>query len=167
MEAKTSSLEKVSLETVQAGADAGILEHREELSNFVCKPLYREQWGIIRHVGTRHDDLSKYKWGTYSASNNTVDTWLVKKGKMPTPHYRLYWAELTGLTIWVARTPGAASVVPWHAAKWLSDRGRIVFEPFGRDAVIPLFLAYSRDTPHRPLIQALLEHCQAQEHEQG
>jgi DNA-binding transcriptional LysR family regulator len=167
LEVRTPSLSRVSLETVQAGADAGILEHREELASYVCKPFYQEHWGIVRHPGKRHEDLRKYVWGTNSVSNNPVDTWLVRRGRMPVPTYRIYWEDLTALTIWVAETPGAATVLPWHAARWLSKRGRVVFESLGKDAIQPLYLAYPRKSPHRELIASMLRIGREQAEEIG
>ncbi|MBS1962699.1 MAG: LysR family transcriptional regulator [Bdellovibrionales bacterium] len=161
LEARTSSISRVSLETVQAGADAGILEHKEELANYVCKPFYSETWGIVRHPSKRHENLADYRWGTYSLTENPVDTWIVKRARMPTPIYRIYWQDLTALTHWVAASPGSATVLPWHAAKELVDAGRLRFEPLGRDAVKPLFLAYPRNSPHKALIQSLLAHGRA------
>lgn len=158
LEARTSSLSRVSLETIQAGADAGILEHKEELANYVCKPFYSEIWGIVRHPAHRFSDLREYRWATYSTSENPVDTWLVKRGRMPTPTYQAYWQDLTALTLWVAATPRSATVLPWHAAKGLIESGHLRFESFGRDSVKPLYLAYPRTTHQKPLIQSLLAH---------
>lgn len=165
LEVKTSSLEKVSLETIQAGADAGILEHREELSDYVCKPMYEEVWGIVRHPATKHADLKHYKWGTYSSTrSNPVDTWLVQRNRMPVPSYAFYWEDLTALTIWVAENKGTATVLPWHAAAWMAKRGRVVFEPLGKDAVTQLYLAYPKESPHRELIRELLKFGSELEH---
>jgi len=99
LEVRTSSLSRVSLETIQTGADAGILEHREELPSYICKPLYQENWGIVRHPGKAHTDLSKYRWGTYSTGENPVDSWLVKKNLLPRPSYQIYWNDMTALTV--------------------------------------------------------------------
>ncbi len=150
-----NSLARVSLETIQAGADAGILEHREELSDYVCKPLYTEKWGIVKHPSLQEKDLRKLKWGTISSNDNPVDMWLVQRQKMPPPAYHLYWQDLTSLALWVAETPGAASVVPWHAVAWLVKKGRLQFEALGSDATTSLYLAYQRGTPHKRMIQAL------------
>lgn len=157
LEVQVSSLERVSLETIQAGADAGILEHKEELADYVCKPIYTEQWGIVRHPSLTHSELSKYSWGTYSTRNNPVDTWLVQRQKMAPPTYRFYWQDLTAIAIWVAETPGAASVLPWHAVAWLSRRGRIHFQALGPDATTRLYLAYPKVNPHRRLLKALAD----------
>jgi DNA-binding transcriptional LysR family regulator len=156
LEARASAISRVSLETIQAGADAGILEHREELANYICKPFYSETWGIVRHPGKRFEDLREYRWGTYSTTENPVDTWLVKRGRIPTPSYQIYWQDLTALTLWVAATPGSATVLPWHAARGLVDSGRLRFESLGRDAIKPLYLAYPRKSPHKNLIASLL-----------
>src|SRR3712207_9410092 len=51
------------------------------------------------------------------------------------------------LPIWVADTPGAASVLPWHTVAWLHKRKRIQFEPLGTDATTRLYLAYPKATP--------------------
>ncbi len=158
LEARTSSISRVSLETIQAGADAGILEHKEELANYVCKPFYAETWGIVRHPSKRHEDLRDYRWATYSTTENPVDTWLVKRNRMPVPSYAVYWQDLTALTHWVSATPGSATVLPWHAAKGLVDAGRLRFESLGRDAIKPLYLAYPRTSAHKGLIQSLLQH---------
>lgn len=157
LEVQVSPLARVSLETIQASADAGILEHKEELSDFVCKPIYTEQWGLVRHPSTHHSDLRKYAWGTYSPRSNPVDTWLVQRQKMPPPSYRFFWQDLTAIAIWVAETPGAASVLPWHTVAWLYKRGRLKFEPLGPDATTRLYLAYPKANPHRRLLKALTQ----------
>lgn len=154
-EAQVSPLSSVSVETIQAGADAGILEHREELADYVCKPIYTERWGIVRHPSVHYDDLKKYIWGTYSTRTNPVDTWLVQKQRLAPPRYRFYWQDLTAIAIWVADNPGAASVLPWHTVGWLAKRGRVVFEPLGPEATTRLYLAYSKDSPHKRLLKAL------------
>jgi DNA-binding transcriptional LysR family regulator len=156
LEARASSISRVSLETIQAGADAGILEHKEELGNYICKPFYSEAWGIVRHPGKRLDDLREYRWGTYSTMENPVDAWIVRRNRMPVPRYHIYWQDLTALTLWVAATPGSATVLPWHAVKGLVDAGRLRFDSLGRDAVKPLYLAYPRNSPHKSLIASLL-----------
>lgn len=155
LEVQVSPLDRVSLETIQSGADAAILEHREELADFVCKPIYTERWGIVRHPSRKHSDLTQYVWGTNSTRNNTVDAWLVRRQRMSPPVYRIYWQDLTALAIWVAETPGAATVLPWHVVGWLVKRERLVFEPLGTDATVRLFLGYPAQTPHKRLIQAL------------
>jgi DNA-binding transcriptional LysR family regulator len=155
LEVQVSPLERVSLETIKDGADAGILEHREELADYVCRPIFTEHWGIVRHPSIHHDDLRKYIWGTTATDNNLVDTWLVRRQKMPPPSYRLYWADLTAIAIWVAETPGAASVLPWHAVGWLTKRKRLRFEPLGPDATTRLYLAYLKKNPHTNLLRAL------------
>jgi DNA-binding transcriptional LysR family regulator len=155
LEVQVSPLGRVSLETLGAGADAGILEHREELSDFVCRPIFTERWGIVRHPSVKKENLKDYIWGTNSPRTNIVDTWLVQRQKMPPPRYRFYWQDLTAVAIWVAETPGAASVLPWHTVVWLVKRNRLVFEPLGADATSRLYLAYPKSNPHRRLLKAL------------
>ena len=155
LEVQVSPLARVSLETLEIHADAGILEHREELSDFVCKPIYTERWGIVRNPSRESKDLNEYHWGTYSPRNNPVDTWLVQRQRLAPPTYHFYWQDLTAVAIWVAETPGAASVLPWHVVVWLVKRNRLVFEPLGADATTRLYLAYPKDNPHRRLLKAL------------
>jgi DNA-binding transcriptional LysR family regulator len=155
LEVQVSPIARVSLETVSSGADAAILEHQDELADYVCRPLYTERWGIVRHPGERRPRLADYVWGTYATRNNPVDTWLVQRQKMPPPAYRFYWQDLTAIAIWVAETPGAASVLPWHAVSWLERRKRVVFEPFGPESNRRLYLAYPKSSPHRRLLKAL------------
>src|SRR5262249_55921835 len=109
----------------------------------------------VRHPSTRHKDMNKYVWGTYSAQNNPVDTWLVRRQKLSPPSYRFYWQDLTAVAVWVSETPGAASVLPWHAVGWLVKRNKVSFEPLGPEATTRLYLAYSRENPHRRFLQAL------------
>ena len=154
-EANVSALERVSLETIQAGADAGILEHKDELADYVCKPIYTEKWGIVRHPAHHHSDIKKYSWGTYSGRTNPVDTWLVQKRKMAPPSYRFYWEDLTAIALWIASTPNAASVLPWHSVSSLVHQKRVIFEPLGPEATTRLFLAYPKASPHRRLIKEL------------
>lgn len=158
LEVCTSPISRVSLETIQVGADAGILEHREELPAYICKPLYQEHWGIVRHPGKAFDDLRKYRWGTYSSGENPVTTWLVRRGLLPNPSFQIYWDDMTALTMWVSETPGAATVLPWHAARWMVKRNKVVFESLGKEAKKPLYLAYPRNSPHKTLISSLLEY---------
>src|ERR1700751_598832 len=87
LEVQVPPLERVSLETIRSDADAGILEHKEELADYVCKHVYTEQWGIVRHPSLKHKSLSQYIWGTHSTQQNPVDTWLVQRQKMPAPSY--------------------------------------------------------------------------------
>jgi DNA-binding transcriptional LysR family regulator len=155
LEVQVSSLTRVSLETIEAGADAGILEHREELSDYVCKPIYTERWGIVRNPGLKHGKMNLYKWGTYSTRTNPVDTWLVQRQKISPPSYRFYWQDLTAIAIWIADTPDAASVLPWHSVAWLAKRGRVTFEPLGPDSTTRLYLAYQKDNPNKRLLKAL------------
>lgn len=156
LEVQVSSLDRVSVETLQTGADAAILENREELPDHVCKPLYTERWGIVRHVELNPEaDMNTYIWGTYSTRRNPVDTWLVQRQRISPPKYRFYWQDLTAIAIWVADTPGAASVLPWHTVAWLHKRKRISFEPLGPDATTRLYLAYPKETAHKKLLKAL------------
>jgi len=155
LEIQVSPLERVSLETVRSGADAGILEHKDELADFVCKHIYTEQWGIVRHPGRSRAKLSEHVWGTHSMQRNPVDTWLVQRQKMPAPSYRIYWEDLTAVALWVSRTPGAASVLPHHSVRSLEKEGRISFEPLGPDAASRLYLAYPKDSPHMRLLKEL------------
>jgi DNA-binding transcriptional LysR family regulator len=162
LEVQVSPLGRVSLETLQAGGDAGILEHREELSDYVCRPIFTERWGIVRHPSVKKESLKDYEWGTNSPRNNPVEHWLVSRQKMPPPRYRFYWQDLTAVAIWVAENPGAASVLPWHSVVWLVKRNRLVFEPLGPDASSKLYLAYPKNNPHRRFLKAL---SQIEEHE--
>lgn len=157
LEVRVSALAKVSLETVQAGADAGILEHREELADYVCRPIYSEQWGIVSHPGKKHSDLRHYVWGGHASHDNPVDTFLVQRQKMPPPLYRVYWQDLTALAVWVSETPNAASVLPWHAVAWLAKREKVVFEPLGKNATTSLYLAYQKKNPHRRFLKTLTQ----------
>ncbi len=155
LEARVSPLSKVSLDTIQAGADAGILEHREELSDYVCKSIYTERWGLVRHPAVKHQDLRKYQWGTVAMHENPVDMWLVRRQKLPPPVYRILWQDMTAVGVWVSETPGAASVLPWHAVAWMARREKVVFEPLGPDSTTTLYLAYPKNSPHKRFLKAL------------
>ncbi|MGK5083868.1 LysR family transcriptional regulator [Bdellovibrionota bacterium FG-1] len=155
LEVQVSSLDRVSVETLETGADAAILENREELPDHICKPIYTERWGIVRHTDLKEPDMNRYIWGTYSTRRNPVDIWLVQRQRIAPPKYRFYWQDLTALAIWVADTPGAASVLPWHTVAWLHKRKRITFEPLGAEATTRLFLAYPKDTAHKKLLKAM------------
>ncbi len=157
LEVQVASLQGVSLDTVATDADAGILEHKEELGDFVCKPLFVEEWGVVRNPSVQKTELKDYLWGTYSPSVNLVDTWLVQRQKMPPPVYRFYWEDMTAIAVWVASTPGAASVLPHHAIRWLEKKKRVVFEPLGVDATKKLYLAFKRNNPHKKLIHEFLQ----------
>lgn len=156
LEVQTSSLDRVSVEALQTGADAAILENREELPDHICKPLFTEQWGIVRHMDLKPGtDMNSYLWGTYSPRHNAVDTWLVQRQRIAPPKYRFYWQDLTAVAIWVADTPGAASVLPWHVIAWLHKRKRISFEALGPEAATRLYLAYPKESPHKKLLKTL------------
>jgi DNA-binding transcriptional LysR family regulator len=157
LEVQVPPLERVSLETIQTDADAGILEHKEELADYVCKHIYTEQWGIVRHPSLKERDLSKYLWGTHSTLQNPVDTWLVQRQKLSAPSYRFYWQDLTAIAIWVSNTPGAASVLPHHAVRWFEKHGRVTFEPLGADSATRLYLAYPKNSPHKKLLKHLTD----------
>lgn len=157
LEVKVSSLSRASIETVQAGADAGILEHKEELADYVCRPIFNIKWGIVRHPSTQHEDLRKYIWGGYAIGDNPVETWLVRRQKMPPPTYRVHWQDLTALALWVSETPGAASVLPWHCIAWLAKRKKVEFEPVSADSTTTLYLAYQKSNPHKRLLKQLAQ----------
>jgi DNA-binding transcriptional LysR family regulator len=155
LEVQISPLERASLETIQAGADAGILEHKEELADYICKPIYTEQWGVVRNPEQKSKDLKAHLWGTYSTHQNPVDTWLVQRQKMSPPSYRFYWQDLSAVALWVSNTPNAASVLPWQAIAALEKDGLVTFEPLGPDASSKLYLAYSRENPHKRFLKEL------------
>jgi DNA-binding transcriptional LysR family regulator len=155
LEVQISPLERVSLETIQAGADAGILEHKEELADYICKPIYTEQWGVVRNPQQKHKDLKMHLWGTYSTHQNPVETWLVQRQKMPPPSYHFYWQDLTAVALWVAETPNAASVLPRHAIARLETEGVVQFESLGTEASSRLYLAYLRESPHKRFLKEL------------
>ncbi|MCM2323121.1 MAG: LysR family transcriptional regulator [Oligoflexia bacterium] len=156
LEVQVSSLSRAPLETIRAGADAGIIERKEELADFVCKPIYRERWGLVRHPSLKgRKSLSSCQWGTHSVLDNPVDTWLVKRQKIAPPSYRLYWADLTALAVWVSETPDAASVLPWHVVVWLVKKEKLLFDAIGPEAETHLFLAYPKDHPHQRFLKAL------------
>lgn len=157
LEVQTSSLDRVSLEMLEMHASAAILERKEELPEFICKPIYTERWGIVRHPSAANKDLEQCLWGTYSTAHNPVDTWLVQRQKIAPPQYHVYWQDLTALAIWVSETPGAASVLPWHTVAWLCKRKKLDFEPLGADATTKLYLSYPQHSPHRALIKEMIE----------
>lgn len=156
-----SGLSRVSFELVQAGMDAGILEHQEDLPDFVCKPLFTEQWGLVSHPGVPPDPdqrrtLISRDWCTLSSQTNPVDEWLVRRQKMPPPAYRLYWNDLSALALHIAGSPNAASVLPLHACRALVHAGRLDFTPLGKASNRTLYLAWRRNHPHKRFIQELL-----------
>lgn len=157
LEVQVSRLASVSIEMIQAGADAGILEHQKELPDYVCKPIYTEHWGVVKHPSIRHGDMNKYIWGTYSARDNPVESLLVKRQKISPPSYRFYWEDLTAIGVWVSETLGAASVLPWHSVAWLAKRGKLQFEPLGSEYTTKLYLAYAKSSPHKRLLKALTQ----------
>jgi hypothetical protein len=162
LEVHISALSRVSFELVQAGMDAGILEHREELTDFICKPIYSETWGIVSHAKTKVDpersaSLLKPQWCTLSSQTNPVDEWLVRRQKMPPPVYRLYWNDLTAIVNFVAETPNTATVLPLHACQAMLSEGRVNFTSLGKDAHRTLYLAYRQNHPHKKFIQELLK----------
>lgn len=161
LEVHISALSRVSFELVQAGMDVGILEHKEELEDFICKPIFTETWGIVSHARAKIDletseSLKKLTWGTLSPQNNPVDEWLVRRQKMPPPFYRLYWNDLTALVNWVAETPNGATVLPLHACQSAIEQDKVRFTSLGKDSKRVLYLAYRQNHPHRKIIQELL-----------
>ena len=162
LEVQISGLSRVSFELVQAGMDVGILEHREDLEDFICKPIFSETWGIVAHPKAsfdleREETLKKLQWCTLSSNTNPVEEWLVKRQKMPPPVYRLYWNDLTALVNFVAETPLAATVLPLHACQALLEQKRVKFVSLGRDSKRVLYLAYRQNHPHKNFIQELLK----------
>ena len=161
-EAHISSLSRVSFELVQAGMDAGILEHKEDLTDFICRPIFTETWGIVAHpkaeVSLDNETLlKKLQWGTLSSRNNPVDEWLVRRQKMPPPVYRLYWDDLTAIVNWVSETPSGASVLPLHACQSALEQKRVQFISLGKDSKRVLYLAYRQNHPHKKFIQDLMK----------
>jgi DNA-binding transcriptional LysR family regulator len=162
LETHISALSRVSFELVQAGLDAGVLEHREELGDFICKPLFTERWGLVTHASHRIDpgkrsELARLSWCTLSSQTNPVEEWLVKRQRMAPPVYRLYWNDLTALAQQVASCPGFGTVLPLHACKTLVDSGQVHFVPLGKDSERTLYLAWRRNHPHKTFIQELLK----------
>lgn len=162
LEVQISALSRVSFELVQAGMDVGILEHREELEDFICKPIFSETWGIVAHPRAnldleRDETLKKLQWCTLSSQSNPVEEWLVKRQKMPPPVYRLYWNDLTALVNFVAESPNTATVLPLHACQSLLEQKRVKFVSLGKDSKRVLYLAYRQNHPHRHFIQELLK----------
>ena len=162
LEVHISALSKVSFELVQAGMDVGILEHKEDLEDFICKPVFAETWGVVANIRAKVDlddaeTLKKLQWSALSAQSNPVDEWLVRRQKMPPPFYRLYWNDLTAVVNWVAETPRAASVLPLHACQAAVEQKRVQFISLGKDSKRVLYLAYRQNHPHRKFIQELLK----------
>ena len=161
LEVHISALSRVSFDLVQAGMDVGILEHKEELEDFICKPIFTETWGIVAHPRAKVDlhseeSLKKLTWGALSTQHNPVEEWLVRRQKMPPPFYRLYWNDLTAMVNWVGETPGAATVLPLHACQSAIEQDRVQFISLGKDSKRVLYLAYRQNHPHRKIIQNLL-----------
>lgn len=161
LETHVSALSRVSFELVQAGMDVGILEHKEELVDYICKPIFTETWGIVAHPKAqveleKPESLQRLIWGSLSPQNNPVDEWLVRRQIMSPPVYRMYWNDLTALVNWVMETPGSATVLPLHACQWGLKRGRVQFNSLGKDSKRILYLAYRRNHPNQKLIRELL-----------
>ena len=161
LEVQISALSRVSFELVQAGMDAGILEHKEDLPDFICRPIFTENWGIVAHarakVDYEHEDsLKKLNWCTLSPQKNPVEEWLVQRQKMPPPVYRLYWNDLSALASYVADTPNMATVLPLHTCQKYLDHKRMQFVPLGKDSKLVLYLAYRQNHPHSKVIQEML-----------
>lgn len=155
-EVRVSPMSRISIEALQGGANAAVLEHQEELADFVCRPIYEERWGVVRHPAGRRARLEDYEWGTPSLTDNPVDQWLIRSKKMTQPaRYRMIWNDITALARWIAETPGAASVLPYHAVAQATEAGRLVHEPLSAAARSRLYLAYERDGGHGRLIKRL------------
>jgi DNA-binding transcriptional LysR family regulator len=162
LDVHVSALSRVSFELVQAGLDAGILEHQEDLSDFICKPVFTEQWGIVSHPGAaldpeRRATLSTWSWCTLSSQTNPVDEWLVRRQKMAPPVYRLYWNDLAALAGFVAANPKTATVLPLHTCKKAVETGALRFTPLGKGSSRTLYLAWRRSHPHKKFIHELLK----------
>ena len=162
LEVQISALSRVSFELVQAGMDAGILEHKEDLADFICRPIFTETWGIVAHARAKvnidhEDELKKLKWCTLSPQRNPVEEWLVQRQKMPPPIYRLYWNDLSALANYVADTPNFATVLPLHTCQALLENKRVKFVSLGKDSKRVLYLAYRQNHPHLKIIQDMLK----------
>ncbi len=162
LETHISGLSKVSFELVQAGMDVGILEHKEDLEDFICKPIFTETWGVVAHPKATvnleiSETLKRLSWGTLSSQNNPVAEWLVRRQKMPPPRYHLYWNDMPSLVTWITETASAASVLPLHSCQAALDKKRVQFISLGKDSQRILYMAYRQNHPHKKLIQQLLE----------
>ncbi|MEN9722155.1 MAG: hypothetical protein RJB38_141 [Pseudomonadota bacterium] len=158
LEVRVSPLSRISVETLQAGADAAILEHQEDLPDYTCRPIYTEHWGVVRNPKERRERLQDYQWGVPSLGDNPVDSWLVRRNKMPPPaQFRFVWNDLTAIARWISETRGAASVLPWHAVAQAVDLGKLTYEPLSAATDTKLFLAFQRTTLHRKLIKSMTE----------
>ncbi len=162
LEVHISPLSRVSFELVQAGLDVGFLEHKEQLEDFICKPIFTETWGIVAHPRASvtldsEESLRKVQWCTLSPQTNPVNEWLVQRQKMPPPQYRLYWNDLTALVNFVSENPGTATVLPLHACQSALQEKRVKFTSLGRDSKRVLYLAYRQNHPHRAFIQEILK----------
>ena len=162
LEVQISALSRVSFELVQAGMDAGVLEHREDLADFICRPIFTESWGIVANVKAKIDldqteTLKKLKWCTSSAQRNPVEEWLVQRQKMPPPIYHLYWNDLSALASYVADTPLTATVLPLHTCYRLLEQKRVQFVSLGKESKRVLYLAYRQNHPHLKVIQEMLK----------
>jgi DNA-binding transcriptional LysR family regulator len=157
LEVQISALSRVSFELVQAGMDAGVLEHKEDLADFICRPIFTETWGIVAHPRAKVDleseeSLKKLKWCTLS-----VEEWLVQRQKMPPPIYQLYWNDLSALANFVSDTPHAATVLPLHTCQTLLEHKKVQFVSLGKDSKRVLYLAYRQNHPHLKIIQEMLK----------
>lgn len=163
LEARISSLTKTSFALVQAGMDVGILEHKESLEGYICKPVFYENWGIVVHKDVNltqeklsESTLSQLQWGTFSQSINLIDEWLVRRQRMPPPVYKLYWSDFTALLNWVIHTPQAATILPSHACRSALKEQKVQFISLGQDSRRVLYIAYRKDHPYKNLIQELM-----------
>jgi DNA-binding transcriptional LysR family regulator len=162
LEVQISALSRVSFELVQAGMDAGVLEHKEDLADFICRPIFTETWGIVAHPRAKVDleneeSLKKLKWCTLSPQKNPVEEWLVQRQKMPPPVYQLYWNDLSALANFVSDTPHAATVLPLHTCQTLLEHKKVQFVSLGKDSKRVLYLAYRQNHPHLKIIQEMLK----------
>lgn len=162
LEVHISPLSRVSFELVQAGMDVGILEHKEDLEDFICKPIFTETWGIISHARAHVDldveeSLKKLKWCALSPQANPVSEWLVQRQKMPAPHFSLYWNDMTALVDFVSESPGTATVLPLHACQTALLEKRVRFTSLGKGSKRVLYLAYRQNHPHRAFINEMLK----------
>jgi DNA-binding transcriptional LysR family regulator len=162
LEVQISALSRVSFGLVQAGMDAGILEHKEDLEDFICRPIFTETWGIVVHAKAKLDlekeeSLKKLKWCTLSTQKNPVEEWLVQRQKMPPPVYRMYWNDLSALAAYVGDTPHTATVLPLHTCQTLLEQKKVQFVSLGKDSKRVLYLAYRQNHPHLKVIQDMLK----------
>lgn len=152
LEARIDRTSGLSVDQLDEGVDALILNREDPRAGVVFRELFREEWGIVRHPDDAQLKLKDLRWATHSRWNNHIERFLPTLFHSGQCEVDTYWQDLTSLGILVAESRGLASILPRHGVAWMMKKGKVHFEPIRQLDDFPLFLAYKASSTHRELL---------------